>query len=251
MPRGSGSTRVTANISQDLANNMHGMNTVGGRQTIQTQLAALDLRWHLNQGMSTEVLAVGDFDPAGKGGHFGFLYALRAASWDYTFGQHFSANGGYERRFGKINTNSAYDSRDPGKYKYSGAAYFLYDSYEHAYYFYNNGEIGSTTRYVSCIANDQGRALYYDYDGDRLSRIWGDTGQLLPYFGYNDYGNIETVHLQDLNGSDHRTTYYYYEPIDSPPTEGKLKAILEPEGAFTYFSIESEGSGWKIGRAHV
>ena len=212
----------------------NGIMAVGGRQVLRAQNRALDLRyhfnnyWHLNGQRSA-------FSPASNGGSFGFLFWYDDQE---LIGRdvicHAHVDGGAQRA-DVHGTGAAYDPRDPDSYSQFTPPYFRYESGTATYYYYE--QIATNPRYGTTVVDRVGNVIYYHYTSGKLRTIYGDMGQLIPYFGYNSSSNIDRMFLQDQSGADHRTTYYGYL--------SSLKRIAEPEGVVTYFntngsSISSE-----------
>lgn len=223
-----GSTKIQTMLT-DGANNVHGVFTTGSHQSLKTKNGLLDLRWHQNQGLDTETTSViGNFDPGGRGGSFGFLHWLwmvGSAPMQVNF---YSSEGGIERST-IYGDGTKPDKRDIYQYNIKSIPYFKYDPLAQTYYWYNTGNPLTDPQYVAVIRDRQGYCLYYNYSGDQLQGIAGDVGRLVPYFGYDADGHIDRVHMQDSVENDHRTTYYYY-------SGDLLEVVVEPEDTVTYFS---------------
>ena len=245
-------TKVTADVFQN-ANDVYGVETVGGRQRLIVQNGALDLRWYLNQGYDTDLYGKVPFSgttlfyPAGNGGTFGFLKWLQHVSGFSTDRQNqfVSGSGGFTRDM--VGTNDV--PLDPGnqfQYNTKQGIYYKYDTQKLTYFWYNTGDLGTQDpRYLSTTTNRRGYSLYYNYSNSALVNITGDIGQLIPYFGYDSGKHINAIYLQDSVGSDHRTSYYYYDG------SGGLSTIVDPLGMATYFQVTTNPGanvGYKVSK---
>lgn len=229
----SGSVKVPASVNGSPNHSAcSNVSTVGGRQILRTQNGMLDLRWYQSQNQDPALLLKGSQLAGGLGGSFGYLDFLYLLTGGAT-GLHFTGEGGISRLESVIDTNVPLDPRNPNSYVFGSGEprYFRYDAYSGTYFYY---ETGTPPYYVGIRTDRQGYSLYYNYDSNQLKTIYGDTGKLTPYFGYDTAAtpHINRLYLQDNVGSDHRETYYYYDG-------DKMSVIVEPEGVTTYFTLSN------------